>query len=165
MNAADLQKLDTAVAYLLRQESFATTVERLKRALAESKETFVWSTVALDAIRCELPADIKSCWIFHLRKDVPSGCHFHPNSVQHMVMVTGQGLSIVGGKRRTMVSFASSENSLADKWYVIGQDVPHEFIPERVDMTVVSFHTCGANALEEIACETGGKRLYEGSDA
>lgn len=165
MSEADLQKLDTAVAYLLRQEFFATTIEHLKRELAESKEAFVWSTVALDAILCELPAGIKSCWIFHLRKDVPSGCHFHPNSVQHMVMVTGQGLSIVGGTRRTMVSFASSENSLVDKWYVIGQDVPHEFIPERVDMTVVSFHTCEASKLEEIACETGGKRLYESSDA
>jgi len=165
MNETELQKLDTAVAYLLRQEFFATTLERLKRELAASKETFVWSTVALDAIRCELPAGIKSCWIFHLRKDVPSGCHFHPNSVQHMVMVAGQGLSIVGGTRRTMVPFAAPENSLADKWYVIGKDVPHEFIPEQVDMTVVSFHTCEASALEEIACATGGKRLYEGPEA
>jgi hypothetical protein len=165
MNEADLQKLDKAVAHLLRQESFPTTIERLKIELAESKEAFVWSTVALDAIPCELPAGIKSCWIFHLRKDVPSGCYLHPNSVQHMVMVTGQGLSIVGGMRRTMASFASSEKSLADKWYVIEQGVPHEFIPERVDMTVVSFHTCEASELEEIACETGGKRLYEGPDA
>jgi len=165
MYEADLQKLDTAVACLLRQESFATTIGRLKSALAESKEAFVWSTVPLDAIRCGLPAGIKSCWIFHLRKDVPSGCHFHPNSVQHMVMVAGQGLSIVDGTRRPMVSFASSENSLTDKWYVIGQGVPHEFIPEGVDMTVVSFHTCEASALEEIACATGGKRLYEGQDA
>jgi hypothetical protein len=165
MNEIELQKLDTAVAYLLRRESFATTVKRLKRELAESKEAFVWSTVALDAIPCELPAAIKSCWIFHLRKDVSSGCHFHPNSIQHMAMVTGQGLSIVGDTRRPLVSFASSENSLAEKWHVIGQNVPHEFIPERDDMTVVSFHTCDVNELEEIECATGGKRLYEGPDA
>lgn len=84
MNETDLKKLETAVAYLLRRESFATTVKRLKRALAESKEAFVCSTVALDAIPCELPAGINSCWIFQLRKDVSSGCHFHPNSIQHI---------------------------------------------------------------------------------
>ncbi len=165
MKESDLQKLNTAVEYLLRQESFSTTVERLKGELAGSKETFVWSTVELDSIPCELPADIKSCWIFHLRKDIPSGSHYHPNSVQHMVVVSGRGKSIVDGTRRTMVPFASSEHSLTDKWYVIGQDVPHEVVPEREDMTVVSFHTCDASELEEIACESGGKRLYEGHDA
>ena len=50
----------------------------------------------------------------------------------------------------------------SDKWYVIGQNVPHEFIPEAENMTVVSFHTCRESELEEIACETGGKRCYEG---
>jgi mannose-6-phosphate isomerase-like protein (cupin superfamily) len=165
MKESDLQKLNTAVEYLLRQESFSTTVERLKGELAGSKETFVWSTVELDSIPCELPVDIKSCWIFHLRKDIPSGSHYHPNSVQHMVVVTGRGKSIVDGTRRTIVPFSSSEHSLTDKWYVIGQNVPHEFVPEREDMTVVSFHTCDASELEEIACESGGKRLYEGHDA
>lgn len=165
MKESDLQKLNTAVEYLLRQESFSTTVKRLKGELAGSKETFVWSTIELDSIPCELPVDIKSCWIFHLRKDIPSGSHYHPNSVQHMVVVTGRGKSIVDGTRRTMVPFASSEHSLTDKWYVIGQDVPHEFVPEREDMTVVSFHTCDASELEEIACESDGKRLYEGHDA
>ena len=164
MKESDLQKLNTAVEYLLRQEFFSATVERLKEELAESKETFVWSTVELDSIPCELVAGIKSCWIFHLRKDIPSGSHYHPNSVQHMVVVTGQGTSIVDGTRRTMVSFESSEHSLTDKWYVIGQNLPHEFVPEREDMTVVSFHTCDASELEEIACEGGEKRLYEGHD-
>ena len=64
-----------------------------------------------------------------------------------------------------MVSFASSEHSLTDKWYVIDQDMPHEFIPEREDMTVVSFHTCDESKLEEVDCESGGKRLYEDHDA
>ena len=29
-------------------------------------------------------------------------------------------------------------------------------------MVVVSFHTCEASELEEVGCETGEKRLYEG---
>jgi hypothetical protein len=64
-----------------------------------------------------------------------------------------------------MVPFASKEHSLQDKWYVIPQGEPHEFTPEGEDMTVVSFHTCEAHELEEIACETGGTRIYERPDA
>jgi hypothetical protein len=61
-----------------------------------------------------------------------------------------------------MIQFAKPQASLAEVWYVIGEGVPHEFFPEQEEMIVVSFHTCEANELEEVACETGGKRLYEG---
>ncbi|MBE9098519.1 hypothetical protein [Vacuolonema iberomarrocanum] len=165
MNESDLQKLSAAVEYLLQQEDFSSNIERLQQDLANSKETFVWATVELDAIPTELPTRIKSGWIFHLRQDVPSGAHYHPNSIQHMIMVSGKGTSIVGDTRKQMISLAAPDYALADKWYVIDQNVPHEFFPEGENMTVVSFHTCSANELEEIACETGGKRLYEGSNA
>lgn len=165
MDGTDVQKLSSAVEYLLDQESFSSTVERLKGELAQSAETFVWETVGVDSIPSALPVSIRSCWIFQLRKDVPSGAHYHPNSVQHMVLVGGQGTSNVGGIRRPMIPFASPDHSLADKWLIIGENVPHEFIPEREDMTVVSFHTCDTSELEEIECETGGVRLYEGPDS
>jgi mannose-6-phosphate isomerase-like protein (cupin superfamily) len=163
MDERDLQKLSTAVEFLLAQEAFSNTVERLEGELARSEETFVWSTVDLDSIPCELPAGIRSCWVFHLRRDVPSGAHYHPNSVQHMVVIRGQGTSDIGGTSRTIVPFASPSSSITERWYVIGQNVSHEFTPEGADMTVVSFHTCDASELEEIACETGGARLYEGT--
>lgn len=67
----------------------------------------------------------------------------------------------MAGVEKRMLQFGSSNDSLADKWYVIGKGVPHEFLPEGEDMIVVSFHTCEANELEEVACETGEKRLYE----
>lgn len=79
-----------------------------------------------------------------------------------MVMIKGQGQSKVGDTYKGMAGFWSPTDSLADIWYVIGKGVPHEFFPERDDMVVVSFHTCEANELEEVSCETGGKRLYEG---
>jgi hypothetical protein len=31
-------------------------------------------------------------------------------------------------------------------------------------MTVVSFHTCEEDQLEEVSCDTGEKRLYEGAE-
>jgi len=162
MNINDLEKLNTAVEFLINQKTFLETIEQLSQEINHSQEPFVWSAIDLNSINRELPESIGSCWIFALKKDVSSGCHYHPNSIQHMVTIKGQGMSKVGGIYKRMVQFGSPNDSLADIWYVIGKGVPHEFFPEEEDMIVVSFHTCEANELEEVACETGEKRLYEG---
>ena len=163
MDLIDLEKLHAAVGWLLGQESFSRTIERLRLELNKSQEPFVWAAVALDTIAVALPASIKSCWIFLLKRDVPSGSHYHPNSVQHMVVVNGCGRSIVGGVECTMIPFASSRHSIQEKWFVIGEGVPHEFFPEGEDMAVVSFHTCVAEELEEISSGSGTRRVYEPS--
>ncbi len=149
MNLSNLEKLHAAVESLMRQESFSRTVERLRLELSGSQEPFVWSTVALDNIGVSLPAQIKSCWIFLLKRDVPSGCHYHPNSVQHMVALNGHGRSKVGSVERRMIRFASPGHSIEEQWYVIGERVSHEFFPEGEHMTVVSFHTCEAAELRK----------------
>jgi hypothetical protein len=158
---ADLLKLNEAVEFLVTQDVFAAKVKQLSKDISNSPEAFVWSVIDLRLVESGLPDEIKSCWIFVLKKDVASGCHYHPNSVQHMTMIKGQGLSNVGGKSKRMQQFGSAHSSLEDVWYVIGEGVPHEFFPEKEDMTVVSFHTCEADQLEEIACDTGEKRFYE----
>jgi hypothetical protein len=164
VDLSDLKKLHAAVDALLRQESFSRDVERLRLELSGSPEPFVWSTVDLGGLGVALPASIKSGWIFLLRSDAPSGCHYHPNSVQHMVALNGRGRSKVGGVERPMIPFGRAGHSIEEKWYVIGEGVPHEFFPEGEDMTVVSFHTCEAFELEEIACGSGTSRKYESSD-
>jgi mannose-6-phosphate isomerase-like protein (cupin superfamily) len=159
----DLLKLNSAAEFIVNQNSFAQTVDQLSTEIRHSSEPFVWSVVDLNAIEGELPEEIKSCWIFLLKKDVPSGCHYHPNSVQHMVVIKGQGTSKVGEESRRMLPFGSA-NALEDVWYVIGKGIPHEFFPEKEAMTVVSFHTCEEDQLEEVSCDTGEKRLYEGAE-
>jgi hypothetical protein len=161
MDLSDLVKLHTAVEWLLQHEPFSRAIERLRVELSGSQEPFVWTTVALDTIPVELPAPIKSCWIFLLKRDVPSGSHYHPNSVQHMVALNGQGRSNVGGAERAMITFGSARHSIKEKWHVIGEGIPHEFFPEGEDMAVVSFHTCAAAELEEIASGSGARRIYE----
>ena len=79
-----------------------------------------------------------------------------------MVMIKGQGMSNVGGVSRRMVQFGPSIQPLTDLWQIIDKNVPHEFFPEVENMIVVSFHTCEAAELEEIAYGTGETRLYEG---
>jgi hypothetical protein len=163
MDVKDLEKLHAAVEWLLLQKSFSQAVQQLIAKLGEAHEPFVWTTIGLDTIPIALPASIKSCWVFHLKRDVPSGSHYHPNSVQHMIALNGRGRSNVGGVERTMVPIGSTCRSLAEKWHVIGKGVPHEFFPEGENMTVVSFHTCAESELEEIASGSGARRLYEPS--
>src|SRR5262245_44935046 len=157
---AKLERLHGAVEWLLHQESFGAAVDRLKAELSGSPEPFVWTTVALDTIPLALPPAIQSCWIFLLKRDVPSGRHYHPNSVQHMVALNGHGRSDVGGIERAMIPFGSASR-LEETWYIIGKGIPHEFFPEGEDMAVVSFHTCPAAELVEIATGSGARRTYE----
>jgi len=157
----DLEKLNTAVEFLANRKIFLETIERLSEEINHSQEAFVWSVIDLSSIERQLPEGIRSSWIFVLKKDVSSGCHYHPNSIQHMVTIKGQGMSKVAGEYKRMVQFGSPNDSLADKWLVIGKGVPHEFFPEKENMVVVSFHTCEASELEEVGCETGEKRVYE----
>jgi quercetin dioxygenase-like cupin family protein len=161
MNVNYLEKLNAAVEFLINQGAVVETIEQLNQEIDHSPEPFVWSVIDLASIPHELPQTIKSGWIFVLKKGVSSGCHYHPNSIQHMTTIKGQGMSKVGGEYKRLVQFGSA-NSLSDKWIVIEKNLPHEFFPEDENMVVVSFHTCEASELEEIGCETGEKRLYEG---
>ena len=154
-----LPQLNAAVEELIERPSFHKLVDALKDQLPLTSEPFVWSTVDLDSITVSIPESIKSSWIFVLKKNVPSGCHYHPNSIQHMVMIEGEGTSKVGAVSGQMRRF--NEASLDDVWYVIRESVPHEFFPSGSDVVVVSFHTCASDELEEINCDSGATRNYE----
>ena len=156
-----LPQLDKAVAKLIRTPDFSDLVDTLKKQLPHTPEPFVWSTIDPQSIAAPLPDSIKSCWIFVLKKDVPSGCHFHPNSIQHMVVIEGEGTSEVGGVSGEMKRFAHPSYSLDDVWYVIPEGMPHEFFPRGTDVVVVSFHTCEPHELQEVSCGSGATREYE----
>jgi mannose-6-phosphate isomerase-like protein (cupin superfamily) len=156
-----LPQLNEAVEELLTRASFHQLVDSLKAELPHTAEPFVWSTIDPESITVPLPETIKSCWIFVLKKDVPSGCHYHPNSIQHMVMIEGEGTSKVGSDSRQMMRLGEADSTLDDVWYVIREGVPHEFFPSGRDVVVVSFHTCASDELEEISCDSGATRNYE----
>lgn len=164
MELTDLEKLHAAVECLLQQNSFARDNEHLSVKLHASPEPFVWRTIVLNTIPMALPSNIKSCWVFVLKRDVASGSHYHPNSIQHMVAINGHGRSIIGGVEQLIIPVTSAQHSIEEKWHIIGKEVPHEFFPEGEDMVVVSFHTCESSELEEVAVESGSTRLYEPMD-
>ena len=157
----DLPKLNDAVRELIKRPATHFLIDNLKGQLQNTPEPFVWSTIDLESITAPIPEAIKSCWVFVLKQDVPSGCHYHPNSIQHMVTVEGDGTSRVGGVSRQMRRLDEPDCSLDDIWYVIPEGVPHEFFPTGADVVVLSFHTCESEALEEISCDSGATRIYE----
>ena len=157
---AYLPQLNDAVEQLISHPTIRSLVNTLKKELQDTSEPFVWSTIDLGSGSAPLPDTIRSARIIVLKQDVPSGCHYHPNSIQHMVMIDGEGTSKVGGMSGQMKRFGDSDATLDDTWYVIPEGVPHEFFPKQRDMVVVSFHTCAADELEEINCDSGASRNY-----
>ena len=90
VNTDYLPQLNEAVAELVTRPAIHSLIDTLKHELQHTSEPFVWSTIDLVSIPTPLPENIKSGWIVVLKKDVPSGCHFHPNIIQHMVMIEGE---------------------------------------------------------------------------
>lgn len=156
-----LPQLNEAVAQLIARPEIHSLVDSLKQQLPQTSEPFVWSTIDLQSVTARLPDSIRSGWIFVLKKDVGSGCHYHPNSIQHMVMVEGEGTSKIGQNSRQMKLFGDPDSSLDDVWYVIPEGMPHEFFPKGQVMVVLSFHTCTSDELEEISCDSGAARNYD----
>ena len=134
------------------------TIGRLKSELRASSEPFVWATIGLQNV-AGIPTEIRSAWIFALRAEHWSGEHYHPNSVQHMIVLEGHGRSRIGSTIGEMVAFG--DGSAGDPWFVIDPGVPHEFYPEKRDMIVMSFHTATAEALLEVSESGGSIRHYE----
>ena len=161
VSADYLQRLNDAVAQLVVLPEIRSAVETLKAHLHDASEPFVWTTIDLQFVTTPLPEDIRSGWIFVLKKGVPSGCHYHPNSIQHMVVIEGEGTSKVGSVSSEMKRFDKQGQALQETWYVIPEGVPHEFFPRETDVVVVSFHTCDSDELEEISCDSGAARNYE----
>src|ERR687895_376959 len=113
-NANYLPQLDDAVAELVARPAINSLIDTLKQQLPHTSEPFVWSAIDLQSIATPLPGNIKSSWIFVLKKGVGSGCHYHPNSIQHMVMIEGEGTSKVGSISRQMKRFREEGCSLED---------------------------------------------------
>lgn len=154
-----LKDLEHAIGIIVAGKTFPMDINILKGGLRDSLEPFAWKEIECQELFAILPDSIKSCWIFVLLKDRPSGAHFHPNSIQHMVMIEGIGLSTVGEHKKEMVLF-DPEEDIPDKWLVIDKHIPHEFFPREKDMVVISFHTCSSDDLLEVRCDGKGSRTY-----
>lgn len=160
MATADLPMLNRAIALLISRPQVSETIRRLRSELRESAEPFVWSAIELNDVSDAIPPAIQSAWIFVLKADCWSGAHFHPNSVQHMAIVSGRGRYKIGRDTGEMSAFGAGLQSSDPQWYVIDPSVPHEFCPSGGDMVVLSFHTASAGDLIEVSTTYARGRRY-----
>jgi len=158
MKVKYLDTLNTIVETLWKNKAIRETIQNLKMKIRESQEPFIWSVIDVDSFQQNLPSNIKSIWVFVLKKNTPSIAHYHPNSTQHTVIIEGTGKVKIGDHFEELKLFGPQSDK---SWYIIDKNTPHEFCPEEQDMLVISFHTCLSNELIEIGCDSGEQRLYE----
>ncbi len=156
-----LKALNTIIKTLLKDISVKETIQNLKMKIREPGEPYIWSLINIDSFQQNLPSNIKSIWIFVLKINTPSIAHYHPNSIQHTVMVEGKGKVKIADHYEDLKLFGSSHLSKEDIWYVIDENTYHEFFPQEKDMVLISFHTCLPEELIEIRCDSGEHCVYE----
>ena len=159
MNDSYLPSLSEAAKAILRDEKVIADLDRARGELFETEAPFVWCVIDIDRYR--LPENIKSGWIFVLKRNHASGSHYHPNSTQHMLVVEGRGSATIADRTRAAAAIPSPENIRSSDWFVIPENAPHEFFIGDEDMVVISFHTCPAEELLEVDSHDESQRLYE----
>jgi hypothetical protein len=161
LNEGYLKQLSSTVENLLKDDGVIKIIKNLKMKTKDSDEPFNWSIIDINLFRQNINLDIRSGWIFVLKKDTPSIAHYHPNSIQHTVMIEGKGKVKIGDHTRKLEKFEPHMSSESDFWCIIDKNIPHEFFPLKEDMVVVSFHTCESGDLREIKCASHRTRKYE----
>jgi hypothetical protein len=125
-----------------------------------------WEPIPLTTFG-ELPAGIRSSWVFVLRAGTTTGAERHPNSHQRMVSYRGGGDFPVqrDGQWESRRLTSDRTRGIADRWVSIPPSTWHQGIVDPgQNWVVVSFHTVDAAALiEERPAERGDvirQRLY-----
>lgn len=107
-----------------------------------------------------LPPEIRSSWIFVLRKGITTGAERHPNSHQRMMSYRGCGdfPTQHDGVWESHVLTSDRSAPIADRWVSIPPYTWHQGIVDPAEhWVVVSFHTVVASELiEERPTSDGG---------
>ena len=119
------------------------------RAMLGPGEEFGWEFVSL----APLPEGIASAGLFVLPARSSPTPHRHPNSVQHMLSLSGEARV-----RLTLGDEVVDRTVDADEpWLVIEADATHRIDVGAREFVVVSFHTVPQEELLEVT-ETGRRR-------
>ena len=167
MTKEEQSLLETLDAVLGSEEVRARIQPIVERVLAElagkSDALMAWGPVALAKFGKQLPALIRSGWVFILRAAANTGAERHPNSHQRMMTFSGTGdmqtdvkstLSEVNAESeiewQSNVLVSDAGAPLERRWMSIPQNVWHRpVVSSGADWVVVSFHTVPAAELIE----------------
>ena len=107
-------------------------------------EIEAWEAVPLEAYGTgALPSDVRSSWVFALRRGVETGAERHPNSRQRMFGWSGGGdFQVHDGERWVSHRLSSDRTApIEERWLSIPPDTWHQGVVGDEDWVVVSFHT------------------------
>ncbi len=161
-----LASLDKAVREDAIKQHMAGVIQRVQQTLEDNPQAMMsWEPIPLTLYKQELPAEIKSCWVFNLRKNKTTGAERHPNSIQRMMSYQGSGdFQTKPGStwESNFLDSNSDKEAIGKRWLSIPVNVWHQGVVSDKNWIVLSFHTAEVSELIEERAEDGDEtRLHK----
>lgn len=155
-----LEQLDKAVKEEDIKQHLMGVIQRVEQSLKENPESLMsWEPIPLELFKQKLPNEIKSSWVFNLRKNSTTGAERHPNSIQRMMSYKGHGDFQTKPEKEWKSNFLESdlEGAIEKRWISIPINVWHQGIVSNENWIVISFHTAEVSELIEERPEDGNE--------
>jgi hypothetical protein len=151
---ATLMQLDGLLSDVRKARWIGSAVRRVSAKLAaDPAAVLAWEPVPLDRFRGAVPGDVRSCWVFVARARRLTRAERHPNSVQRMASLRGEGDLDVwrDGEWRPHPLVSDPGAPLERRWISVPVNVWHQaVVPHDKNWAVLSFHTAAeADLIEE----------------
>src|SRR5207302_3825576 len=130
-----LEILDTIVGSEEIRAQIYPIVERVRTELARNeKAQMTWEPIPLAVYSGALPSEIRSSWVFVLRRGATTGAERHPNSHQRMMSFEATGdLQVRAGvaeageeEWQSNLLVSNTDAPLEQRWISIPRNVWHQ---------------------------------------
>ncbi len=159
-----LEILDKAVQEETLKKHMEGVIQRVEKALQDAPDAMMsWEPIPLNLYSQKLPDEIKSCWVFNLRKYKTTGAERHPNSIQRMMSYKGTGDFQTKPGETWQSNFLESDRDkdVSKRWLSIPVNVWHQGVVSEQNWVVLSFHTVEVSELiEERADESNHGKMH-----
>jgi len=153
-----LELLDAVVKEEGIRQHMIGVIQRVEQTLENNPNALMsWEAIPLNIYKQRLPSEIKSSWVFNLRKNTTTGAERHPNSIQRMMSYKGQGDFQTKPDLKWESNFLKSdfEGDIEKRWISIPENVWHQGVVGDDNWVVISFHTAEVSELIEERPENG----------
>jgi hypothetical protein len=155
-----LELLDIAVKEESVKQYMTGVIQRVEETLEnDSNALMAWEPIPLELYKQKLPKEIKSSWVFNLKKNTTTGAERHPNSIQRMMSYKGHGDFQTKPNLEWESNFLESDfdGEFDKRWISIPINVWHQGIVSDENWIVISFHTAEVSELIEERPEDGNE--------
>lgn len=157
-----IEFLDSVVLDKRIKQYLDTIIDRVEKTLDNDPNSLMaWEPIPLDLYYQQLSSEIKSSWVFILKKNLITGAERHPNSIQRMMSYKGYGDFQTKPNQQWDSNFLKSDfgDNIEKRWISIPLNTWHQGIVGDENWVVISFHTAGVSELIEERLEDGDENL------